>query len=129
MGRSKRKAGSDDHDAQSKMTKQKYATHYQAAWMTDPEFTNLIRSVAEDRMKAFCGHHLMSNFPKVSCSRRGPRPLPGPCYAPPGYLPEMKLFKVGNTEYMSTVTATFRPTAYQSGMYIRSNQVVVPPLF
>ena len=33
MGRSKRKAGSDDHDAQSKKTKQKYVARYQAAWM------------------------------------------------------------------------------------------------
>ena len=46
MGSSKRKAGSDDNDAQSKMTKQKYAAHYQAAWTTDPEFTMWIRPVA-----------------------------------------------------------------------------------
>ena len=42
MGRSKRKVGSDDHDAQSKITKQKYAAHYQAAWTTGPEFTTWI---------------------------------------------------------------------------------------
>ena len=35
MGRSKRKAGSGDHDAQSKITKQKYAAQYQAVWTTD----------------------------------------------------------------------------------------------
>ena len=55
MGRSKRKAGSDDLDAQSKITKQKYAAHYQAAWTTGPEFTTWMRPVAEDRMRAFCG--------------------------------------------------------------------------
>ena len=58
MGRSKRKAGSDDHNAQSKITKQKYAAYYQAARTTDPEFTTWIRPVAEDRRKD-CreGHH------------------------------------------------------------------------
>ena len=55
MGRSKRRVGSDDHDAHSKITKQKYAAHYQAAWTTGPEFTRWIRPVAEDRMRAFCG--------------------------------------------------------------------------
>jgi hypothetical protein len=54
MGRSKRKAGSYDHEAQRKITKQKYAAHYQAAWTTGPEFTTWIRPVAEDRMGAFC---------------------------------------------------------------------------
>ena len=57
MGRSKRKDGSDDHDAQSKITKQKYAAHDQAAWTIDPKFTTWIRpvTVVEDRMRAFCG--------------------------------------------------------------------------
>ena len=40
MGRSKRKAGSDDIDAQSNTTEQKYAAHYPAAWTTDLEFTS-----------------------------------------------------------------------------------------
>ena len=55
MGRSAQKAGSDYIDAQSRITKQKYAAHYQVAWTTDPEFTTLIRPVAEDRVRAFCG--------------------------------------------------------------------------
>ena len=55
MGRLKLKAGSDYHDAQSKITKQKYAAHYQAAWTSDPVFITWIRPVAEDRRRAFCG--------------------------------------------------------------------------